>query len=38
MGKNLMDMERSSEIMKRIWGDNNFTKNCNKKGAENESN
>ena len=38
MEKDLMDRERSNEIMRRIWGDNNFTKNCNKKGAENESN
>ncbi|MDM8001481.1 MAG: [Fe-Fe] hydrogenase large subunit C-terminal domain-containing protein [Bacteroidota bacterium] len=36
--KELMDRERSAGIMRRIWGDNNFTKNCNKKGAENESN
>jgi len=38
MEKGLMDRDRSAAIMKRIWGDNNFTKNCNKKGAENESN
>ena len=38
MEKDLMDREKSNEIMRRIWGDNNFTKNCNKKGAENESN
>ncbi len=38
MEKDLMDKERSADIMRRIWGDNNFTKNCNKKGAENESN
>jgi ArsR family metal-binding transcriptional regulator len=38
MGKELMDRERSAGIMRRIWGDNNFTRNCNKKGAENESN
>jgi hypothetical protein len=38
MNKELMDQERSRGIMKRIWGENNFTKNCNKKGAENESN
>lgn len=38
MKKNLMNRERSSGIMEQIWGDNNFTKNCNKKGAENESN
>jgi len=38
MGKDLMDKDRSADIMRRIWGDNNFTKNCNKKGAENESN
>jgi hypothetical protein len=38
MEKELMDRDRSAGIMKRIWGDNNFTKNCNKKGAENESN
>ena len=38
MEKELMDRQRSANIMRRIWGDNNFTKNCNKKGAENESN
>lgn len=38
MEKVLMDRERSALIMRRIWGENNFTKNCNKKGAENESN
>jgi hypothetical protein len=38
MEKELMDRQRSAAIMKRIWGENNFTKNCNKKGAENESN
>ena len=38
MEKDLMDRERSAAIMRRIWGDDNFTKNCNKKGAENESN
>ena len=38
MEKDLMDKERSAGIMRRIWGENNFTKNCNKKGAENESN
>lgn len=38
MERDLMDRERSAGIMRRIWGDNNFTKNCNKKGAENESN
>lgn len=38
MEKELMDRQRSATIMRRIWGDNNFTKNCNKKGAENESN
>jgi iron only hydrogenase large subunit-like protein len=38
MEMNLMDQKKSSEIMKQIWGDNNFEKNCNKKGAENESN
>jgi len=36
--KELMDPERAAGIMRRIWGDNNFEKNCNKKGAENESN
>ncbi len=30
--------ETSARIMKRIWGEENFEKNCNKKGAENESN
>jgi len=38
MEKELMDRQRSAAIMKKIWGENNFTKNCNKKGAENESN
>ena len=38
MGKDLMDKERSAAIMRRIWGDKNFIKNCYKKGAENESN
>jgi iron only hydrogenase large subunit-like protein len=38
MEKELMDRERSADIIRSIWGDNNFTKNCNKKGAENESN
>lgn len=36
--KQLMEREKAFNIMKRIWGENNFTKNCNKKGAENESN
>jgi len=36
--KRLMARETSSRIMKRTWGENNFEKNCNKKGAENESN
>ena len=38
MDKKLMDRERSTGIMKHIWGENNFEKNCNKKEAENESN
>lgn len=38
MEKKLMRPEKSSKIMRRLWGENNFTKNCNKKGAENESN
>lgn len=38
MEKGLMDRDTSADIMKSIWGEENFTKNCNKKGAENESN
>ncbi len=38
MEKGLMNRDTSADIMKSIWGEESFTKNCNKKGAENESN
>jgi len=36
--KGIMNPETSNRIMKKIWGNENFEKNCYKKGAENESN
>lgn len=33
-----LHVDTSHAIMRKIWGGNNFEKNCNKKGAENESN
>lgn len=33
-----LNITTSHRIMKKIWGEKNFEKNCNKKGAENESN
>jgi len=36
--KKTISPETSQRIMHKIWGKDNFEKNCNKKGAENESN
>jgi len=33
-----LNPDTSRKIMRKIWGDENFEKNCFKKGAENESN
>jgi hypothetical protein len=38
LGRGILSPETSQRIMKEIWGEGNFEKNCNKKGAENESN
>lgn len=38
LGSGKLSPETSQRIMKQIWGEENFKKNCNKKGAENESN
>lgn len=35
--KKTLDSATSQKIMRNIWGNENFEKDCNKKGAENES-